>query len=152
MRHYLFSFVQLKCCGRLNYTDWFSAPWEATQLVDNKTNVVPKSCCRGNQQTCVNFNLKDNNSTHDVYTEVCNVLPLSTLSAHINIALDKAGYCYSRNFLDRETQLDSFLCIQNAMGILDTQFQTFSYHGMSYQDLQEKFHLTPLKYEMNLSY
>lgn len=60
---------ELKCCGRTNYTDWFTVPWEKIHV--NQTKVVPKSCCRGDQNKCVNFNLVNQNYTQDIYTEGC---------------------------------------------------------------------------------
>lgn len=62
---------ELKCCGNNNYTDWFSTPWEKTETKGNKTLVVPKSCCRGDQGKCVNYNLVNKNATADIYTDGC---------------------------------------------------------------------------------
>lgn len=76
---------ELKCCGSYNYTDWFSTPWEKTETKGNKTKVVPKSCCRGNQEKCINFNLKNTNATSDIYTDGC--YPVVTGFMRKNMAL-----------------------------------------------------------------
>jgi len=53
----------VKCCGLMNYTDWFTTPW-----AHNHKN-VPLSCCM-DQVNCVHENLNLLNVT-DIYTEGC---------------------------------------------------------------------------------
>ena len=62
--------LQLHCCGQLKFQDWFGTPWEKLQT--NKTNVVPKSCCRVDENKCKNYDLpmQFGNETLDIYTQV----------------------------------------------------------------------------------
>lgn len=53
----------VKCCGLMNYTDWFSTPW-----ADNRQR-VPLSCCI-DQAKCVHENLNTLNTT-DIWTTGC---------------------------------------------------------------------------------
>lgn len=55
---------KLHCCGRYNYTDWFSISWEAA----NKTaDSVPASCCI--KKDCVHTNLLKNATS--VFNQGC---------------------------------------------------------------------------------
>ncbi|KAH3755456.1 tetraspanin-7-like [Dreissena polymorpha] len=63
----------LHCCGSDNYVDWFKTPWADKQKALNRTNAVPKSCCRVPEAECRYFNLTptQTNQTLDVYTSGC---------------------------------------------------------------------------------
>lgn len=56
----LFSlFLQLECCGVLNYTDWSSRPWFSSH-----NNSVPHSCCKANTTCTGQFNHPEVLNTH----------------------------------------------------------------------------------------
>lgn len=57
--------LQLQCCGKNSYEDWFSTPWERTV---NTTSGVPHSCCRIPDTSCNNMNVNAN-STY-IYQQV----------------------------------------------------------------------------------
>ncbi|KAL3846721.1 hypothetical protein ACJMK2_017687 [Sinanodonta woodiana] len=59
----------LKCCGKNSYIDWFQTKWALKQ---NSTNSVPKSCCRGDQNTCKHIDIPSEPAQNmSIYTDGC---------------------------------------------------------------------------------
>ncbi|XP_076097021.1 tetraspanin-7-like [Mytilus galloprovincialis] len=59
---------KLKCCGSMDYTDWFSTSFAGGE------KKVPTSCCKDGKSTCQHTNLPDNpptNATMEIYTQGC---------------------------------------------------------------------------------
>lgn len=58
-----FSFLKLKCCGSLNYTDWDNSKWQQK----NTAFRVPLTCCKegGNSTSCNAINGFDPSKIHD---------------------------------------------------------------------------------------
>ena len=72
-------FLQLKCCGSVKYTEWFTTPWGKKQP---KPNTVPQSCCTAEAgKDCVTTIA--GNKTTDIYTEVRQKSETSDQNKHV---------------------------------------------------------------------
>ncbi|KAK2176073.1 hypothetical protein NP493_688g00014 [Ridgeia piscesae] len=83
---------KLQCCGRYNYTDWFTIHWEAA----NKTaNSVPASCCI--KKNCVHTNLTPNDTS--VYHQGCFDMVTTFTQKNFSVLGGVAiGFCFLQLF------------------------------------------------------
>ena len=68
---------QMSCCGKTNFTDWFSIDWDGKGV----STSVPASCCK-DEDNCIHTEISpDMPDDADIYIEVsfplCGNIPLS---------------------------------------------------------------------------